>query len=95
MKSHWELGRRPPQQGNQAAYRRDVEAYQEVSTFETPQAAAEKARIRGLGEYIAELEVPQSAIGSRTPSSSHVGLKGLTPEQLLSSVLSVVRVDDA
>jgi hypothetical protein len=95
MKSHWELGKRPPRQGSEAAYQRSVEAYKEVSTFETARAAAAKARTRRLGQYIAELEVPETAIASRTPSSSHVGLTGLTPEQLLDSVLRVQSVDDA
>jgi hypothetical protein len=95
MKSHWDLGKRPPRHGSEAAYQRSVEAYQEVSTFETASAAAAKARTRGLGQYIAELDVPESAIASRTPSSSHVGLAGLTPPQLLESVLRVHSVDDA
>ena len=86
MKSHWDLGKRP-------AKRRDEAAYQEVSTFETPEAAAAKARARGLGEYIAELEVPQSAVGSRTPATGHVGLRNTTPEQLLGCIQSIVRVD--
>lgn len=95
MKSHWDLGKRPPRHGSEAAYQRSVESYQEVSTFETASAAAAKARTRGLGQYVAELEVPESAIASRTAASSHVGLTGLTPEQLLDSVLSVHSVDDA
>ncbi len=94
MKSHWDLGMQPRKQGNEAAYRRAVAAYQGVSTFETPAAAAAKARTRNLGEYIAELEVPESMVGSRTASTGHVGLKGTTPEQLLGCVRSMVRVDD-
>lgn len=87
MKSHWDLGKRP-------AKERDEASYKEVSTFETPQAAAAKARARGLGMYIAELEVPESTVGSRTASSGHVGLAGTTPEQLLGYVQQVMRVDE-
>lgn len=86
MKSHWDLGRRP-------ARKQDEEAYKEVSTFETASAAAKKARARNLGSYIAELEVPDSAIGSRG-SSGHVGLQGMAPEQLLDCIQSIVLVDD-
>jgi hypothetical protein len=87
MKSHWELGRRPVRPQDEAAYK-------EVSVFGTPQAAAQKARSRNLGDYIAELDVPESAIGSRNPVSGHVGLRDTTPEQLLGYVQSIVRVVD-
>lgn len=84
--SHWDLGKRP-------AKKQDEAAFKEVSTFTTAAAAAAKARARHLGDYVAELEVPESAIGSRA-SSGHVGLDGMTPEQLLGCVQSIVRVDD-
>jgi hypothetical protein len=87
MRSHWDLGKRPKD-------RRDEAAYQEVSTFETVEAAAAKARARNLGEYIAELEVPDSAIASRSASTRHVGVSNMTPQQLLLCVQSVVLVED-
>lgn len=87
MKSHWDLGKRPQR-------RRDETAYKEVSTFETAEAAARKARLRNLGDYVAELNVPESAIGSRADNTGHVGLRGMTPEELLGCVQSVTAVDD-
>lgn len=86
MKSHWDLGKRPVRKQDEASWK-------EVSTFETAAAAAAKARARNLGDYIAELEVPENAIGSRA-SSGHVGLRGTTPEQLLECVQGIVRVAD-
>ena len=87
MKSHWDLGKRPKRQ-------RDEAAYKEVSTFNTLEAAASKARLLNLGEYIVELEVPESAIASQTSSSGHVGLAGLTPDDLLASICSVTPLDE-
>jgi len=87
MKSHLDLGRRPTRP-------QDEEAYREVSVFETREAAAQKARARNLGDYVAELEVPEDAIGSRNPASGHVGLRNTTPEQLLGCVQGIVRVED-
>ena len=87
MKSHWDLGKRP-------AKKRDEASFKEISTFETAQAAAAKARSRGLGAFIAELEVPEGALGSRTASTGHVGLAGITPEQLLGYVQQVMLVDE-
>jgi hypothetical protein len=52
---HWDLGKRPSDSRSEAAYR-------EVSAFDTPEAAATKARARNLGEYIAELEVPDETL---------------------------------
>jgi hypothetical protein len=62
--------------------------------FETPEAAAQKASTRNLGDYIAELEVPESAIGSHNPLSGHMGLKETTPEQLLGCIQDIIRVED-
>ena len=88
MKSHWDLGRRPASQ-------RDEAVYKEVSVFETSEAAATKARARNLGEYIAELEVPDTMIGSRNPQTRHCGLTGTTPDQLLDLVQDVQQIDQA
>jgi hypothetical protein len=52
MLSHWDLGRRPALAGGEGAYK-------EVSTFDTLERAASKAIARGLGDYIAELEIPE------------------------------------
>jgi hypothetical protein len=87
MMSHWDRGFRPSRPQDEAAYK-------EVSVFETPEAARQKARARNLGDYIAELEVPESVIGSRNPVSRHVGLKETTPQQLLGCIQSIVQVDD-
>jgi hypothetical protein len=87
MMSYWDLyvERRPQGSGEVS--------WKEVSTFVTAELAAAKARARNLGEYIAELEVPEDAIASRAPSG-HVGVSGLTPHQLLSMVQNIRRVDD-
>lgn len=45
MRSHWDLGKRPPDPRSEAAY-------QEVSTFDTPEAAASKAQALGLGNML-------------------------------------------
>jgi hypothetical protein len=71
---------------------RDKAAYEEVSVFATAEEAAAKARTRNLGDYIAELEVPDE-----TPMSSKGGHRGLiatTPSQLLGMVRNVQSVDE-
>jgi len=87
MMSYWDLyiERRPQGRGEAA--------WKEVSTFMTAELAAAKAQARNLGGYVAELEVPEDAIASRT-ESGHVGLSGLTPGQLLGMVQNVRRVDE-
>jgi len=89
MKSHWDLGRRP---ANPTP--RDEEAYREVSTFNSAQAAAHKARARGLGDYIATLEVPDTVNKTIKESTGHVGLSGTAPDELLGYVQSVQTVED-
>lgn len=87
MKSHWDLypERRPERNKEQAAWK-------EVSTFMTAELAAEKARLHRLGDYIAELEVPDTA--PMTIKGGHVGLIGTTPGQLLGMVRNVRRLDE-
>ena len=80
--SHWDLGKRP-------ARAQDEAAYKEVSVFDTPERAAAKARARHLGEYIAELEVPDETPRSYNPVSRHSGLQETTPGQLLAWVQDV------
>lgn len=86
MKSHWDLGRRPGRPSDEASYR-------EVSVFDTREAAARKARALQLGEFIAELEVPDAVPRSYSAHSGHVGLRETTPEQLLGYVRRVQRLD--
>jgi hypothetical protein len=86
--SHWDRGRRP-------ANPRDEASFKEVSVFDNREAAARKARLLQLGEYIAELEVPDSVPRSHNAATGHVGLRGATPEQLLEYVQSVELVDPA
>jgi len=87
MKSHWDLGKRP-------SLPRDEASYREVSVFDTPEAAARKARAYGLGDYIACLDVPDETAMTRSPSSGHVGLAGTNPAQLLGCVQDVQTVDE-
>ena len=87
MKTHWDLypERRPVRSKDQAAWK-------EVSTFVTAELAARKARLHKLGEYIAELEVPDTA--PMTIKGGHVGLIGTTPDQLLGMVRNVQPLDE-
>jgi hypothetical protein len=92
MMSYWDLGRRPDRPEDDPKYEGDKAAYEEVSTFATAEQAAAKARARNLGDFIAELEVPDE-----TPMSakgSHRGLIGTTPTQLLGMVQNVRGVDE-
>jgi hypothetical protein len=89
MKSHWEVGRRPARGRPQ-----DEVAFKEVSVFSTPEAAAAKARARQLGDYIAELEIPDELIGSRKPETGHYGLRDTTPDQLLGLVQNVQEIEE-
>ncbi len=92
MMSYWELGRRPNRPEDDPKYEGDRAAYEEVSVFATAEQAAAKARARNLGDYIAELEVPDE-----TPMSGqggHRGLIGTTPAQLLAMVQDVRAVDE-
>ena len=86
MQSHWDRGHRPARPQDEAAYK-------EVSVFVSAELAAAKARARNLGEYIAELDVPDGAPMTLNPGSGHVGLIGTTPGQLLDMVQNVQRVD--
>ncbi|MGI8449338.1 MAG: hypothetical protein ACR2MP_19600 [Streptosporangiaceae bacterium] len=87
MRSHWDLGRRPTNPSGEAAYR-------EVSTFNTAEAAASKARLLGLGEFVAELEVPDTVVMKIKAATGHVGLSGTDPAQLLGYVQDVQSVHD-
>jgi hypothetical protein len=90
--SYWDLGKRPARKEDDPRYEGDRAAYEEVSTFVTAEEAVAKARARNLGDYIAELEVPDE-----TPMSEkrgHRGLIGTTPSQLLRMVRNVQGVDE-
>jgi hypothetical protein len=58
----------------------------------TAELAVRKARLHKLGEYIAELEVPDTA--PITIKGGHVGLIGTTPDQLLGMVRNVQALDE-
>jgi len=92
MMSYWDLGRRPPRTEDDPRYEQNKAAYEEVSTFVTAEEAAAKAKARGLGDYIAELEVPDDA--PMSAKRGHRGLIGTTPDQLLSMVRDVQHVDE-
>ena len=86
MKSHWDLGRRPGRE-------RDESAFREVSTFNTPEAAARKAQARKLGDFIAALEIPDTVTMS-IGHAGHVGLSGTDPGQLLGYIQDVQHVNE-
>jgi hypothetical protein len=92
MMSYWDLGRRPGRSQEDPRYEQDRAGYEEVSTFVTAEEAAAKAQARNLGDYIAELEVPDDAPMSVT--RGHRGLIGTTPGQLLGMVQNIQRVDE-
>jgi len=96
MKSYWDLGRRPPLVQLTDGYKRDDErAYKGVSTFDTRERMAAKARALALGEFVAELDVPASVELAVNPRTGHTRLHGTTPEQLIGYVRNVWQVDDA
>jgi hypothetical protein len=78
FKSAWDLGRRPPRPEDERKFRA-------VSTFTSWDSVVEKANIFSLGDYIAELEVPDEV--ERTVSRYHVSLHGTTPSQLLGYIV--------
>jgi hypothetical protein len=92
MMSYWALGRRPPRDENDPRYEHDRAAYEEVSAFVNAERAARKAQAVGLGEYVAELDVPDDA--PMSGSGYHRGLRGTSPDQLLGMVRSVQSVDE-
>lgn len=63
-----------------------VRLYQGVSTFETLEMAIEKAVEAELGDFVAELEVPDS-VARNSNGRGHVDLEGTTPAQLLQYVV--------
>ncbi len=79
--SHRALGRRLPRRADAALIR----AWDGVSTLTTRELAAEYARSVRLGEWIAELEVPdevEADDGAIRKQGRHVDLYGATPGQL-------------
>jgi hypothetical protein len=92
MMSYWDLGRRPARRQDDPRYEQDKAAYEEVSAFVTAEEAAAKAKARDLGDYIAELEVPDDA--PMSVKRGHRGLIGTTPGQLLGMVRNVRRLDE-
>src|SRR2546423_403430 len=63
-------------------------AWNGVSVFTS--LAAARRRSRGLGDYIAELEIPAAI--RRHGAGSHVNLEGTSPEELLQCCVRIYRV---
>ena len=79
--SHAALGKPPPRRADAALIR----AWGGVSTFTTVERAVALARAAKLGQWVAELEVPdevEADFGADTPSGRHIDLYGVTPAQL-------------
>ena len=89
FRSAWDLGRRPPGKNPPGM---QVRLYQGVSTFETLEMAIEKAVEARLGDFVAELEVPDSV--ARNPNGrGHVDVEGTKPGQLLQYVVQTHRIE--
>lgn len=83
FKSPWDLGRQPRKNRPM-----QVRLYRGVSTFETLGMARDKATEANLGDFVAELEVPDGV--ARNPNGrGHVDLEGTTPAQLLGYVVQI------
>ncbi len=65
-----------------------VRLYQGVSTYETLEMMIEKAIEAELGDFVAELEVPDQ-VGRNANGRGHVDLEGTRPSQLLSYVVQI------
>jgi hypothetical protein len=86
--SHRELGRRLPRRADTALIR----AWDGVSTLTTLELAGEYARSARLGEWIAELEVPdevEADEGAVRKLGRHVDLYGATAAQLRGYVVQI------
>jgi hypothetical protein len=65
-----------------------VRLYQGVSSYESLEMAIEKAVEAELGDFIAELEVPDGI--PRNPNGrGHVDLEGTSPGQLMAFVVQI------
>lgn len=82
FQSAWDRGRRPARPSDERTFRA-------VSTFTSVDAAIRTAERFDLGEFIAELEVPDET--SKTIRGEHVSLHDLTPDQLLLRLVTVRR----
>jgi hypothetical protein len=67
----------------------DEVAWDEVSTFDDRDRAARIARRRRLGDYIAELEMPDEMEHSHDPETGHRGWRLTRPDDLLRRVRNV------
>jgi hypothetical protein len=65
-----------------------VRLFQGVSTFEALEMAIEKAVEAELGDFIAELEVPNE-VARNLNGRGHVDLEGTTPGQLMKYVVQI------
>jgi hypothetical protein len=87
MRSQWDLGKRP-------AKPKDERAFKAVSTYISAAKMRQVALLYDLGEFIAELEVPDEVERTEKPDTGHVDLHETTPEQLLGYVRGVRSVDE-
>lgn len=87
FRSPWDLGRRPRK--NRVM---QVRLYQGVSTYETLEMMIEKATEAELGDFVAELEVPDE-VGRNGNGRGHVDLEGTTPSQLLNYVVQIHAIE--
>src|SRR5450759_2566184 len=87
FRSPWDLGRRPRKNRPM-----QVRLYQGVSTYETLEMMVEKAVEAELGDFVAELEVPDD-IGRNANGRGHVDLEGTTPSQLLKYVVQIHAIE--
>jgi len=62
--------------------------YQGVSTYETLEMMVAKAIAGELGDFVAELEVPDE-VHRNANGRGHVDLEGTTPSQLMAYVVQI------
>src|SRR3982074_853657 len=87
FRSPWDLGRRPREKRPL-----QVRLYQGVSTYETLEMMIEKAIEAGLGDFVAELEVPDE-VRRNAKGRGHVDLEGTTPSQLMAYVVQIHAIE--
>lgn len=89
FQSYWDLGRRPRKQTPAVVAR-----FRRVSTFDSLEVAVDAATAGGLGEFVAELLVPDAVARETNTETGHVGLEGTSPEQLRSYVVQMHQLGD-
>lgn len=81
FQSPWEQGRHPPKPQLERAWKA-------VSTFRTFDKAVDKAIQYDLGDFIAELDVPDS-VQKQVNATGHADLENATPGELLGYVVQI------